>query len=166
MGHMNEKYQIKFLTGNNWTLIDFEKFIHSINNIYYSLYACNFSINKPVKKSTKVCIFDAIEHKRRFIDINNEYLLSIKSIRMESPGEINLWAGAGEVIHELRELIKDLSYRNKQEYELGQLDILDKKLYIMNKYDIQEFINDDCLTLINFRNKGLLDLGNLIDYKI
>jgi hypothetical protein len=178
--HIDEKNHIKLLTNENWTLVDFEEFIHSINNIYYTLYVCNdiIKILKQKDYKDKLAlnygkIGISISIKNKLIKIRNEDLLSIKSIRMESPGEINLWAGSGEVIHELREFIKDISFRNKQEFELGQLNILKKRLEIMQEHGISKIeltklllsINDDCLNLINLQNKNLLDLDHLIDFK-
>lgn len=51
--------------------------------------------------------------------------LRIRRIQMASPGSFNL-SGSGEIIREIRELIKDLWYRNRQEKTKGELDIIDK----------------------------------------
>lgn len=53
--------------------------------------------------------------------------LSVKRIEMASPGGFSL-RGMGEPIKEIRELIKDLCYRNRQEKDRGDLEILEQKL--------------------------------------
>jgi hypothetical protein len=51
-----------------------------------------------------------------------ESVLRVTSIKMSSPGSISL-SGLGEPLRELRELIKDLWYRNKQEKRRGELEL-------------------------------------------
>jgi hypothetical protein len=50
------------------------------------------------------------------------YVLRVRSISINSPGPISL-QGLGEPIKELRELIKDLAFRNRQERQRGDLEI-------------------------------------------
>jgi len=59
--------------------------------------------------------------------------LTIRRIQMGSSGAISL-EGLGEPIREIREFIKDLWYRNKQERELGRLEIASKRLQVAKQY--------------------------------
>lgn len=54
-------------------------------------------------------------------------LLRIHRIRISSPGVVN-FSGLGEIVKEVREFIKDIWYRNRQEKAIAQLDLLDKYL--------------------------------------
>jgi hypothetical protein len=56
----------------------------------------------------------------------------IDRIRISSPGGIS-FSGLGDVIREIRELVKDLWFRNKQERALGELDIIEKYLGIRER---------------------------------
>lgn len=62
-----------------------------------------------------------------------ESRLTIQRIEMGSPGTISL-AGLGEPIHQLREFVKDLWYRNRQEKQAGQLEILRQYLALEREY--------------------------------
>ena len=57
----------------------------------------------------------------------SEDRLRVRRIHIASPGSFNL-SGSGEIIREIRELIKDLWFRNRQEKAKGELDIIDKYL--------------------------------------
>jgi antitoxin component YwqK of YwqJK toxin-antitoxin module len=180
LNHINNRHQITFLTNDNWTFIDFENFIRTINNIYHTLYSCDIIINLLKNKNESTLILEYFKKNsiseyiiKKNIKIRNDYILYIKSIHMASPGEIVLSSGIGEILHELREFIKDLSYRNQYEKNMCRLNIIEKKLEIMKKYDIMEreleslllYINGNCFTLINLQNKGLLNLGNFVDFE-
>jgi hypothetical protein len=58
--------------------------------------------------------------------------LRIKRIEIASPGGFTL-AGLGEPIREVREFIKDIWYRNRQEREKGDLEILKQKLELVGQ---------------------------------
>jgi hypothetical protein len=178
---MNEKYQIKIETNNNWSLLEFETFIHSLNSIYFTLYVCTDLIDIIKDKRINETLYLLLPSiyrgmglakciKNRNYLIKNEDSLNIKRIRMESPGDIVIEGGG--IIRELRELIKDKTYRNEQEKELGQLNILEKKLEILGKYGIPKnelskvlkYADENEIVFINFHHKGLL--GNIIDTQI
>ena len=57
----------------------------------------------------------------------SEDRLSVRRIHIASPGSFDL-TGSGEIIREIRELIKDLWFRNRQEKTKGELDIINKYL--------------------------------------
>ncbi len=62
-------------------------------------------------------------------------LVLIYRIRMGSPGGIS-FTGSGEIIREIREFIKDVWYRNKQERMEGRLRIIREYLQIKKEYKL------------------------------
>jgi hypothetical protein len=61
--------------------------------------------------------------------------LVIDNIQMASPGGFSL-RGLGEPLREIREFIKDLWYRNRQERERGELEILKEKLALVTQNNL------------------------------
>ncbi|MGH9198431.1 MAG: hypothetical protein ACRD1T_22195 [Acidimicrobiia bacterium] len=59
----------------------------------------------------------------------------IQKIEMASLGGISL-RGLGEPLRELRELIKDLSYRNRQERERGDIEIIQQRLTLLTQSNL------------------------------
>ena len=55
--------------------------------------------------------------------------LQVRKIHIASPGGFS-FKGIGEIVKEIRELIKDLWYRNNQERKKGQLEIIEQYLCI------------------------------------
>jgi hypothetical protein len=66
-----------------------------------------------------------LEHSEEVIAPSEQ--LFIRRIEMASPGGF-AFHGLGEPLTQLRELIKDLWYRNRQERQRGELQILREKL--------------------------------------
>ena len=64
---------------------------------------------------------------------SDEQWLKIYRIKIGSPGGFS-FSGIGEILKEMREFIKDIWYRNKQEKILGQLKIIDEYLSMRRKY--------------------------------
>jgi hypothetical protein len=88
--------------------------------------------------------------------INNEYHISeadeisISKIHISSPGEIHLEAGSA--IKELRELIKDLSFRNEQERAFNELKIIQE---IITTLDMMKIPPEDIRKVVfRLREKG------------
>lgn len=73
----------------------------------------------------------SILYEERF-SIRPEARLSVDSILMSSPGSINL-LGLGDLVLQIRHLIKDLRFRNSQEEELGRLAIARQRLTLQNE---------------------------------
>jgi hypothetical protein len=48
--------------------------------------------------------------------------------------------GLGEPVREVRELIKDLSFRNGQEKQRGELELLDRRLELAAKYGLLDSV--------------------------
>jgi len=63
--------------------------------------------------------------------------LTISKINIQSPG---FWEFLGNInpLQQIRDFIKDLTYRNKQEKELGKLEILKKKIEILRDLGYRE----------------------------
>jgi hypothetical protein len=67
--------------------------------------------------------------------LSSAHELKIRKIAISSPGGFSL-EGLGEPLRELREFIKDMCYRNRQEREKGNLEILKQKLDIISQHNL------------------------------
>jgi hypothetical protein len=83
-------------------------------------------------RSTDLARYVESLHKNIRVVAPND-LLRIASIRMASPGNIS-FEGLGEPMRELRELLKDLSYRNAAEKQLSRLEVAEKHLDLALRY--------------------------------
>lgn len=72
-------------------------------------------------------------HPDEFMPPSHE--LVIENIQMASPGSFSL-RGLGEPLREIREFIKDLWYRNRQECERGELELLKDKLALITQNNL------------------------------
>jgi hypothetical protein len=102
-----------------------------------------------------------LTHTDEFIP--REYALTIINIQMASPGGFSL-KGLGDPLKELRELIKDLWYRNRQERERGNLEILKERLEIASKYNLPpQYVKILAVTLSENQQdlKLLIETGQL-----
>jgi len=110
-------------------------------------------------------IFESIENDTYLIP--DDDLLKIKRIHIASPGEIQIEAGG--VVREVRELIKDLTFRNSQEQRLRELEILSKKLDILERLGVPKSELGKVLGYVKSNGKVLEDLhrrelvGNIVD---
>lgn len=94
--------------------------------------------------------------------INPKFQINIKKIKFASKGLISIEAGS--VIREIRELVKDIFYRNSQEKRSGELDIFQKQIDVMEqigfpKHQIGRIIskmNSDSLPIQNLIKSGQL----------
>lgn len=77
----------------------------------------------PEEKAREENQFAHLLETSVFRGYENPYRLMIRSVRMASPGSIS-FEGLGGVIEQVRELVKDISYRNNQEKRLGELRIV------------------------------------------
>lgn len=88
-------------------------------------------------------------------------VLRIARVRMESPGLIS-FAGLGEPLRQVRELIKDLWYRNSQERERGELEIEAIRLFLRSAKKATKLRNPDSLDRsVLFLADGVRRLRNL-----
>lgn len=91
-----------------------------------------FSRNLPFPQPTDaIPSYENIHKQIRALSTPDEWL-RIHRVRISSPGGFS-FTGIGEIIKELRELIKDIWYRNKQEKALGELQIIFNYLEINRK---------------------------------
>lgn len=61
------------------------------------------------------------------------YSFKIHHIRMGSPGDIS-FEGIGEILKELRELLKDVLFRNKQEKMIGECKVWEQRFRMLEAY--------------------------------
>ena len=112
---------------------------------------------------SKIIEIDAIQiYKNIDTYIYPEQRLFIRKIVMESPGVIT-FEGSGEIIKQIRELIKDLWYRNRLEKQEKEIELKIKKMdfaksleEILRKQNYRQFIkpeNELIEIIINGVNK-------------
>jgi len=105
--------------------------------------------------------------------------LRIYRIKMASPGVISL-SGFGDVIKEVREFIKDVWYRNKQEKTKGQLELIEQYLKMRSIWsaetqsqlestyvakELSHFLSEGITKIQSLEEGGLLDdVGKNLDY--
>ena len=98
--------------------------------------------------------------------------LKVNKLYMGSLGGISL-KGLGKPIKQIRELIKDLCYRNKQERLAGKLEIIKTHLVLTKKFDMTLIeinkvaieINKSMDHIDNLEQNGnLLEVGENLDY--
>lgn len=75
----------------------------------------------------------ALEHSDTLLTDGHE--LQVTKIQMASPGGFSL-SGLGEPLTQLRELIKDLWYRNRQEREQGELELLQRRIEMFSQHGL------------------------------
>jgi len=108
-------------------------------------------------------------------------MLQVDTIRMSSPGGISVKPGIGKVFKELREFIKDIWYRNKQEKARGRLRLIEQYLTVRRKFPEADLpplptvpterklikaLNDHIENLDALEQQGkLLDVAEHIDYR-
>lgn len=146
---------VEFLTGDEtWATDDLIGFCQAVESIYDAFLACHIARRRMESRrgprwpeyegqgGISPWIFGPIDLGRYVLGIHQhvrlvapEERLKIRSIQMSSSGAISL-EGLGEPIQQLRELIKDLRYRNKQEAELGRLEIVEKQLELVLRYGV------------------------------
>jgi hypothetical protein len=108
-----------------------------------------------------------------------EDALRIHKVRMASPGGFT-FTGIGEIVKEFRELIKDLWFRNRQERQKGQLEVIEKYLSIRQNYpearqlrfppprserELAQVINQNVNNIRLLEDKGRIgNVGENLDY--
>lgn len=102
--------------------------------------------------------------------------LRVRRVAMGSPGLLT-FEGLGEVMEQLRQLIKDLWYRNSQEKALGRLEIIEKCLQVRVEHklplhpveraserEMVEIVSDELHNLKELEDSGkLLAIPDHID---
>ncbi len=151
---------IKFSSQGNWTVTDLHVFFHSLNVLYNRLYVID-----ELKHGNKARLSSILDNS--LSRVPDEKQLSVDHIKIHSPALFSL-TGLDKIIGQLRDLIKDIGYRNsleKQERKQAmqhqdainrvevadqEADLLAKQVGIMknNNFTTRE-IQDNVRKLIN-----------------
>lgn len=114
---------------SGWTVWEFTSLFTAVNKMYLLLLVLATEDAAALKK------FLRVPYSKQNLILPAFYVspqLRIEKIHIASPGEVNL-LGFHKIIKELRELLKDLIYRNKQERINGELDIDLKKVRLIQE---------------------------------
>jgi len=87
---------------------------------------------QPPQTEYKILAPSEVYDDKSLFQAEKEKLI-IDRIHIASPGGFS-FTGIGEIIEQLRELIKDLWYRNNQEKTKGDLEIIEKYLKVQREY--------------------------------
>ena len=77
---------------------------------------------------TDQSIFEQLDYS-----VPNRERLRVHRVRMSSPGGFS-FTGLGDVVEQLRQLIKDLWFRNRQERQMGEIEIVRKYLDLRREH--------------------------------
>lgn len=141
---------IAFKTLGNWSAAESHTLIRSISVIYNAFFVLQFILGHGPgwhNRSLRIGIEPIFRYHEpdvtlelrlsEFLQNLDQYLLQeqqlmVYRIRLGSEG-IFSFTGLGEIINQVREFIKDLSFRNKKEKELKTLEITEKVLDILQQ---------------------------------
>lgn len=110
-----------------WSVKDLFIFLSSLNCLYNRLFV--------LKRYKKGKLYNKFRYST--LQVLKDEQINIKSLKISSPAEFNL-RGIGEIIGQLREVIKDLSFRNWQEQTLGNLEIIIKTAAALRQIGFSE----------------------------
>jgi hypothetical protein len=116
----NTLAEIGFDSTEDWNVEDFYNFFHQLNILYNRLYVLNDLKENQSNKKLRYALYGSLS------SVEKEDQLIVKSIEIHSPGNFNL-LGVDKIIHQLRELFKDISYKNRQEKEDQEETLRHKK---------------------------------------
>ncbi|PSJ43773.1 hypothetical protein C7H85_16140 [Zobellella endophytica] len=102
----DELSELGFDAVEDWSVEDFYTFFHQVNILYNRLSVLEDIKLKQRQVQLKSALYGSLSR------ISPEERLKVKSIEIHSPGDFNL-LGVDKIIGQVRELIKDLTYRNK-----------------------------------------------------
>jgi len=109
----NELSELGFDAVEDWSVEDFYTFFHQINILYNRLSVLDEIKLKQRPVKLKSALYGSLSR------IPPEERLQVKSIEIHSPGDFNL-LGVDKIIGQIRELIKDLTYRNKLDRQVKE----------------------------------------------
>lgn len=107
---MKELSNIGFEAMEEWTVEDFYTFFHQLNILYNRLAVLDDLSASGRTVKLKSALYGSLSR------VKPEDRLKVESIEIHSPGDFNL-LGVDKIIGQLRALLKDLLYRNRQERE-------------------------------------------------
>ncbi len=143
---------IVFRTDRKWTANDLRILLICISKIYEII--CKVSIDKREQalfllkyierenNVANVLLFKALKMHNFSSPLIGKFFekkiipnsLKINHIKMGSPGDIS-FEGIGEIVKELRQLFKDLLFRNRQEKAIGDYRVLEYYFKMLKAYD-------------------------------
>ncbi|MDY6950505.1 MAG: hypothetical protein SWE60_03260 [Thermodesulfobacteriota bacterium] len=124
MGNMSFS-KIELRAEDKWSVVDLYRFFHALNILYNRLYVFKRYYQDGFQQTTK-CLWTSLY----LVERGDE--LTIDRLRMRSPAEFNL-RGAGGIIKEVRELIKDIKYRNRIEEDTLLTELMRRKVSLMKE---------------------------------
>ena len=162
ISHLQTSYRIHLWTRNLWSPLELGDFLYFFSNIYIVNFAASDEKKNLRFSNEKREILRHILSAARIYNLNENLLpsedfLIIERVSMSSPGEIRIEGGS--IIREMRELIKDLSYRNEHQKEMGQLEIIEKKISILKDLGLSE---REIAKIVDYLNENIYRLDELI----
>ncbi|BBB90832.1 MAG TPA: hypothetical protein PKA28_19510 [Methylomusa anaerophila] len=132
---LQEDYLIKFWLDRDWEVDELANFLEAINSIYMTFYIVDelevrYNEINEMPHWMKFRLVSDLVSDRWFIPKEDRLLL--KWVKMSSPGDIG-FEGLAKISQEVREWVKDLSYRNDQDERMRELLIVEKRLEIIGK---------------------------------
>jgi|TARA_B110000503_G_C6923960_1_gene319850 hypothetical protein len=106
----SELSELGFDAVEDWSVEDFYTFFHQLNILYNRLSVLDDIRLKQRKVKLKSAFSSSLSK------IQPQESLKVKSIEIHSPGDFNL-LGVDKIIGQIRELIKDFTYRNKLDHQ-------------------------------------------------
>jgi hypothetical protein len=116
---------IKFAARDKWLVMDLYRFLHAMNIFYNRLYVFDSYVKEGYKSLKEILMYSLY-----YVADGDE--LSVESLIMKSPAEFN-FKGVGEAIREIREYIKDHKFRNRQEKEFGEIELMRRRILLMKE---------------------------------
>lgn len=121
--------ELGFDAVEDWSVEDFYTFFHQLNILYNRLTVLDDIYSRKRKLKLQSALYGSLSR------IKPEDRLKVKSIEIHSPGDFNL-LGVDKIIAQIRELIKDLLYRNRIDRQAAEEALRHQKE--MNKLEESE----------------------------
>ncbi len=139
---------------NDWNVSDLKELLECLENLYTAFCAIDFLMNLHKNNTQGTDKLTPIYSDIIYLVTSNKWQLpenykkfKIDKIHISSPGHLFL-SGVADIIEQLRELYKDVKFRNRHEEILGEITILERKLNLLNEYP--EFLSNDSKALSDY----------------
>lgn len=106
---------IRFSGEEDWSVTDLYQFFHHLNILYNRLYVLKMDSARDSGKLKQL-----LDNSLSYVKSGD--VLQIESLEIRSPALFSL-KGIGEVIREIREFVKDVSYRTRLEKREKELEL-------------------------------------------
>ena len=110
---------IRFSGEEDWSVTDLYQFFHHLNIFYNRIHVLKMDSARDSRK-LKQLLDNSLSY------VKSSDVLQIESLEIRSPALLSL-KGIGEVIREIRELVKDVSYRMRLDKREKELELKHKK---------------------------------------